>query len=141
MTYLFKLYYTVLVHPGLKRSWMTIQARYYHPDIRKHVDKIHCDYCQHIKIPWKEIELLSEWYLTNTQWYKVTIDLIGPHSAKTEHFSGNFMHWHALTCIGTTTNLVQYVYIDTKSSDAFRKFEQTWLVASLTPKPGTSCPQ
>ncbi len=63
--------------------------------------------------------------LTNTLWYEVAVDLIGLWTAKTEHFNGEF---YALTCIDTTTNLVELARIDTKSSDAIaRKFENTWL--------------
>ncbi len=36
-----KSYHTILAHPGWKHSWMTIQARYYHPDIRKATDDFH----------------------------------------------------------------------------------------------------
>ncbi len=56
--------------------------------------------------------LLPENDLTNTPWYKFTIDLIGPWSAKTEHFNGEF---YTLTCIDTITNLVDLVHIDIKS--------------------------
>ncbi len=69
--------------------------------------------------------LLSDRDLTNTLWYEVAVDLIGLWTAKTEHFNGEF---YALTCIDTTTNLVELARIDTKSSDAIaRKFENTWL--------------
>ena len=122
---LIKWYHCILAHPGRKWSRMTIQARYYHPDIRKQVDNFHCEYCQRVKIPRKGMGLLLECDLTNTPWYKVAVDLIGPWTAKTEHFNGEF---YALTCIDTTTNLVELTRIDTKSSDAIvRKFENTWL--------------
>ena len=69
--------------------------------------------------------LLPEHDLTNTPWYEVAVDLIGPWTAKTDHFNGEF---YALTCIDTTTKLVELTCIDTKSSDAIaRKFENTWL--------------
>ncbi len=69
--------------------------------------------------------LLPEHDLTNTLWDKVAINLIGPWTAKTDHFNGEFS---ALTCIDTTTNLVERVCTDTKSSDGIaRKFENTWL--------------
>ncbi len=55
----------------------------------------------------------------------VAVDLIGPWSAKSEHFNDEF---YALTCIDTTTNLVKVVHTNTKSSDVIaRKFENTWL--------------
>ncbi len=38
-------------------------------------------------------------------------------SAKIEHFHGEFMHWYALTCIDTTTNLVELECIDTTWSN------------------------
>ncbi len=71
------------------------------------------------------MELLPEHDLTNMPWYKVAINLIGLWTAKTEHFNGEF---YVLTSIDTTTNLVELVCIDTKSSDDIaRKFENTWL--------------
>ncbi len=59
------------------------------------------------------------------------VDLIGPWPAKTENFSGEFF---TLTCIDTTTNLVELVCIDTKSNDIIaRKFEQTLLACYPRP--------
>ncbi len=34
--------------------------------------------------------LLPEHDLTNTPWYEVAVDLIGPWTANTEHFYGEF---------------------------------------------------
>ncbi len=78
-----------------------------------------------VKIPCKGMGLLPEHDLTNTLWYKVAINLIGPWTAKIDHFNGEF---YALTCIDTTTNIVELTCNNTKSSDAIaRKFENTWL--------------
>ncbi len=78
--------------------------------------------------------LLPECDLTNTLWYKVIVDVIGPWSAKTEQFNGEL---HTLTCIDITTNLVKLTCIDTKSSDVIaRKFEY---LISLVPKTGLCC--
>ncbi len=88
--------YSILTNSGCKRSHMTIQARCYHLDIQKRVDNFHCNYCQCVKIPCKEMGLLPEYDLTNMPWYEVAVDLVGPWSAKTEHFNENFMHWHVL---------------------------------------------
>ncbi len=115
---LIKWYYCILAHPGWKRSRITIQARYYHTDIRKHVNIFHCDFCQLVKLPHKGMGLLPECNFTNTPWYEVVINLIGPWTAKTDQFSGAF---YALTCIDTTTNLLERVHIDTKSSDAIAR--------------------
>ncbi len=104
---------------------MTIQARYYHPDIQKQVGNFHCEYCHRVKIPCKGMGLLPECDLTNTPWYEVAVDLIGLWTAKTDHFNGDL---YALTCIDTTTNLVELAHINTKLNDAIaRKFENTSL--------------
>ncbi len=122
---LIKWYHSILAHPGCKCSRMTIQARYYHPDMGKHVDDFHCDFCQCVKTPCKGMGLIPEHDLTNTLWYEVAVNLIGLWTAKADHFNGEF---YALTYIDTFTNLVELVCIDTKSSDAIaRKFENTWL--------------
>ncbi len=116
-TTLDQVFHSMLAHPGGKRS--------NHPENRKQVDYIHCDYCQHVKIFHKGIALIPGNNLTNTPWYKVADDLIGLWSARKEHFNGDF---YALTCIETTTNLVELACIETKSSDAIAmKFENTWL--------------
>ncbi len=50
---LIKWYNSILAHPDQKRSHLTIQARYYLPDIGKHFDNFHCGFylsctcCQH----------------------------------------------------------------------------------------------
>ncbi len=93
---------------------ITIHARYYHPDIRKHVDNLHCDHCKCVKVPCKGMGKLPEYDITNISWYKVAVDLIGLWSAKTEYFDSVF---YALMYIDTTTNLVELVHIDIKSSE------------------------
>lgn len=110
-----------MAHPGCKRSRMAIQACYYHLDIRKKVDRFHCDHCQHVKIPCKGLGLLTKHHLTNTPLCMVAVDLICPWTAKIEHFICGF---YALTSIDTTTKVVKLVLFDTKSSYAIaRKFE------------------
>ncbi len=53
------------------------------------------------------------------------------HGLQKLNTNGEF---YALTCIDTTTNLVELTCSDTKSSDAIaRKFEQTWLAWNLRP--------
>ncbi len=101
---------------------MTIQAGYYHPEIRKHVDNFQCHCCQCVKIPLQR-NVLAKQNVINTPWYEDANSLIGQWSTKTEYFNGEF---YAFICINITLNLVELVCIDTKSSDAFaRKFETT----------------
>ncbi len=50
-----------------------------------------------------------------TPWYKGASDLLGLWSTKKEYFNVEF---YALACIGTITNLVDFLWIDTNSSHA-----------------------
>ncbi len=70
--------------------------------------------------------LLPECNLTNTPWYEVAIDLIGPWTAKTDAFNGEF---YALICIDTTTNIIELSCIDTKSGVLLQENSKTpgWL--------------
>ncbi len=92
-------------------------VQYYHPYISRQVDKFNPNYCHHVKFPCKGMGLLSKCDLTITPWYKVDVDLIRPWSAKKENFSGEF---YALTCIYTTTILVELVYIDYHCKDIWK---------------------
>ncbi len=84
-----------------------------------------------LKFPAKKFGLLPECNLTNTPWYEVAVNLIGPWTAKTDQFNGEFC---ALTCIDTTTNLIDLTPVDTNSSDSIAiKFENTWLAQCQRP--------
>ncbi len=106
--------------------WLeTVKNGHSHPDIQKHVDNFNCDFCQCDEIPCKEMGLLPERNLIKIPWYEIAVNLIGQWTAKTDQFNCDF---YALTCIDTTTNVVELTCIETKSSDASaRKFENTCL--------------
>ncbi len=70
---LVKWYHTMLLHHDSKRSWMTIQAWYYHPDSRKQIDNFHCDNCQCVKIPCNDMGLLPDCDLTNNNGMKLPL--------------------------------------------------------------------
>ncbi len=89
---LIKWYHCILAHPSWKRSRMTIQARYYHQDIQKHVDNFHRDFCEHVKIPCRGMGLLPEHNLTNTPWYEVVVNHIGQWTARQTISMVNCMH-------------------------------------------------
>ncbi len=90
---------------------------------QKTVENVHCDCSQCVKIPNKGLGLLPETDFASTSQY-ISLD----SSLKTYHFNGKF---YAQTCIDTTTNLVELVCVDIKSSDAIPKiFQHTWLVQS-----------
>ena len=53
-------FHQILGHPGSSRMRHTLQARYYHPDMRTHVDKYVCDACQRHKLQGRGYGLLPE---------------------------------------------------------------------------------
>ncbi len=68
--HLIKWYHCILACPGQKWSRMTIQARYYHPDIWKHVDNVHVISVNVLKSPTKEWDC----YLNATSPIHRTVD-------------------------------------------------------------------
>ncbi len=118
-----KWYNTILAHLGQRHSRMTIQTRHHSPDMRRSIHEFYCNHCQQTKIPCTDQVYLPECNLTNTPWYEVSNNLTETLSAKTEHFNGEI---YTLTCIETTTNIVQFVCIDSKiSDDLVQKFKET----------------
>jgi hypothetical protein len=46
-----KWFHQVMGHPGEKRLQETLNQRYYHPELRYHIDKLKCKECQMHKLP------------------------------------------------------------------------------------------
>jgi len=125
-------FHHVLNHPGSKRLRMTMQTRYYHPELRRYIDKHVCDTCQRHKLEGPGYGLLPQRDLKEQPFEEVAVDLIGPWSIEVANEKLTF---NALTCIDTVTNLVELVRIDNKSSQHIRnKFEQTWLARYPWPR-------
>ncbi len=98
---------------------------YYHPHFRTTSDKFWCDHYQWIKIPSHGLGLLLEHDLSDIPWFDIAINLILQWSAKQ---NVSIVTYCALTCIYTTTNLVNLVHTDSKVSELVTyKFEQLWL--------------
>ena len=120
-----KWFHQVLNHPGEKRLRETMQQRYYHPQLRRTIDKYRCEHCQKHKLSGKGYGLLPEREMRIAPWEEVAIDLIGPW---TINVNGKVCEFNALTCIDTASNLVELVRIENKTAEHIRaKFEQTWL--------------
>ena len=118
-------FHQVLGHPGQTRLRHTLTQRYFHPQLRRHIDKFKCEHCQRYKLPGKGYGLLPERQVRIAPWEEVAIDLIGPWKV-TVH--GKACEFSALTCIDTASNLVELVRIDNKTAAHIRdKFVQTWL--------------
>lgn len=125
-------FHQVLGHPGSKRMRLTMQARYYHPEIRRYVDRYACDACQRHKLEGRGYGLLPERNLSEVPWQDVAVDLIGPWKIP---INNRMYEFNALTCIDTVTNLTELVRIDNKTSaHVTTKFEQTWLARYPWPR-------
>ena len=116
-------FHQVLSHPGEKRLRKTLQQRYYHPQLRRTVDRYRCEHCQRHKLSGKGYGLLPEREMRIAPWTEVTVDLIGPWEVKV---NGRIVVFNALTSIDTATNLVELTRIDNKTSEhVSHKFEQS----------------
>ncbi len=84
-----------------------------------------CDKCQQAKPSGLCHGLLPDGDIAGGPWEEVAVELIGPWPASTSHGTVEFF---ALTCIDTTTNLVEIAQIFEKSSNHVAIcFEHTWL--------------
>ena len=118
-------FHKVLGHPGQHRLQDTLNARYYHPKLRWHVDNLKCRDCQKHKLAGRGYGLLPKREVRVAPWEEVAVDLIGPWKVKV---GSRLVEFNALTIIDTASNLVELVRIMNKTADHIRqKFAQTWL--------------
>ena len=118
-------FHQVLGHPGNNRLRDAIQARFYHPHLRKFIDDFVCDACQRHKLPGKGYGLLPERDVNTHPWREVAVDLIGPWAIE---IRDKWYEFNALTSIDLVTNLVELIRVDRKTSAQIRsKWEQSWL--------------
>ena len=104
---------------------LTLQTRYYHPELRRHTDEYKCDACQRHKLNGRGYGLLPERNINETPWQDVAVDLIGPWKIPIHN---KVCEFNALTSIDPVTNLTELVRIENKTSEHVRmKFEQSWL--------------
>ena len=71
-----KWFHLVTGHPGQKRLYLTLQAKYYHPQLRSQCDKYKCADCQKHKLSGKGYGLLPERELRSEPFEEVAVDLI-----------------------------------------------------------------
>jgi len=117
-------YHQITGHPGSRRLYEHIRQRYYNRDMRKHIDRFNCDYCQKNKLEGRGYGQLPEQEVRSIPFEERAVDLIGPWIIQV---CGNPCEFNALTVIDTVTNLVELVRIDQKTSDdVTRKYAQCW---------------
>jgi hypothetical protein len=125
-------YHQVTGHPGSKRLYEHIRQQYYNQDIRKHIDRFNCDYCQRNKLEGRGYGLLPEQEVQSIPFEECTVDLIGPWVVQV---CGNPCEFSALTVIDTVTNLVELARNDDKTSDnVTRKYAHRWLAQCPWPQ-------
>ena len=73
-----KWFHIVTGHPGSKKLLLTLDQRYYHPDMRRQIDNYICANCQHHKLDGKEYGVLPECKLREQPFEEVVVDPIGP---------------------------------------------------------------
>ena len=71
-------FHQIMGHPGSKRLRETLKKRYYHPQLRRTVNKDQFEHCQKHKLLGKGYGLLPERELCIAPWTEVPVDLIGP---------------------------------------------------------------
>ena len=72
-----KWFHQVLGHPGENRLRDTILMRYYHPDLRRHIDNFVCNAFQKHKLSVRGLGLLPGQDVNIYPWHEVAVDLIG----------------------------------------------------------------
>ncbi len=77
-----KWFHQVMGHPGEKRLRETLNQRYHHPELRYHIEKSKCKYCQKYKLEGRGYGLLPKQEVRIAPWEEVTINLIGPWKVK-----------------------------------------------------------
>ena len=127
-----KWFHIVTGHPGSKKLRLTLDQRYYHPNMRGQIDNYVYANCQQHKLDGKGYGLLPERELREQPFEEVAVDIIGPWKIQGR---GKGYEFNALTCIDTLTNLVELVRIDNKTAQHIRsKFAQTWMARYPWPK-------
>jgi transposase InsO family protein len=118
-------FHMVTGHPGSKRLRLTLNNKYYHPELRKFCDRYQCASCQKHKLDGKGYGLLPEREIRSEPFEEVAVDLIGPWTIQ---IRGKPYEFRALTSIDTVTALVEICQIKNKTADhVSRKFAQSWL--------------
>lgn len=118
-------FHAMLGHPGSRCMHAMLQAWSHHPHLCLYIEKFACNRCQYAKPSGSSHGLRPDWNIYGAHWEEVVVDLIGIWPASTSH---DIMEFFALTCIGTTTNLVEIAWIFEESSNHIAtRFEHTWL--------------
>ena len=118
-------FHQVMGHPDDRRLRDMLNQCYHHPKLCYHISRLKCRDCQKYKLAGRGYGLLPKREVRIAPWEEVAIDLIGPWKVKV---NGRQVKFNALPCIDTASNLVELIWIETKTAEHIRdKFMQSWL--------------
>lgn len=120
-------YHHVLIHPGSKRLFQSINFHFYHPELfRKCEDYTkHCQDCVRHKLPHQTYGHLAPREANYQPFYEIAVDSIGPWTIRINNENHQF---RALTVTDTVTSLSEIARVnDASSAEAAHRLEQTWL--------------
>ena len=118
-------FHMVTGHPGQKRLFLTLSAKYHHDKLRYYCDRYLCTDCQKHKLDGRGYGLLPEREIRSEPFEEVAVDLIGPWKIPVR---GKVFEFKALTMIDTVTALVELTRVENKTAKHIaRKLSQSWL--------------
>ena len=120
-------YHYVLMHPGSKRLFQTMNTHFYHPELmdRCEIYTRQCQDCARHKTPHVAYGHLAPREANYQPFYEIACDSIGPWKIQI----GNQTHsFRALTITDTTTSLSEIIRVnDNTAAEAALRLEQAWL--------------
>ena len=120
-------YHQVLSHPGATRLFQTIHQHLDHPTLKEQCRLVstRCHTCQVEKNSGPGYGHLPPKDIVTEPWYEVAVDMIGPWKVK---YGNRGLTFNALTIIDTSTNFLEIIRCDWKSSAYVAdRFQQAWL--------------
>ena len=123
-----KWYHTMLMHPGINPTELTIRQHFTWPSLTADVAKIvgSCPTCQLTKKTKKKVGHLPPKQAECNPWDILCIDLIGPYTI--ERKGKKPLSLHCMTMIDPATGWFEMVEIPNKQADTISNIlEQTWM--------------
>ena len=118
-------FHQVLGNSGQQCLLWTMQARYYHPSMRRQIKQLNCNACQQYKHNGPAYGHLPPQEAMTSNWYEVAVDCIGPWKVDIRDKEYEF---NALTCTDTASNLTEIIRVDHKTAEHMQdKFDQAWM--------------
>ena len=128
-------YHDMLVHPGAKRTELTIRQHLVWPGLTEHVENYvkSCHQCQRCKTPRKKYGHLPIKEMQDNPWDTVCVNLIGPYTIQTKE--GKELSLQAMTMCDPATGWFEIHEVKSKAAEVTAvTFDQQWLCRYPRPK-------